>query len=55
MSPGIQAIEPHRKRVRVFSTVELVNAREQEKAQVKAGRIAEAPVKPDLVILDELG
>lgn len=28
---GIQAIEHHRKRVRFFSTVELVNALEQEK------------------------
>ena len=28
---GIQAIEKHRKRVRFFSTVELVNALEQEK------------------------
>ena len=37
-----------------FSTVELVNALEQEKAQGKAGKIAEALVKTDLVILDEL-
>ncbi|WP_197082890.1 ATP-binding protein, partial [Pseudorhodobacter ferrugineus] len=44
-----------RKRVRFFSTVELVNALEQEKAQGKAGKIAEALVKTDLVILDELG
>ena len=29
---GVQAIEHHRKRVRFFSTVELVNALEQEKA-----------------------
>ncbi len=33
---GIQAIEHHRQRVRFFSTVELVNALEQEKAQDKA-------------------
>lgn len=52
---GIQAIEHHRKRVRFFSTVELVNALEQEKAQGKARKIAEALVKTDLVILDELG
>ena len=52
---GIQAIEHHRKRVRFFSTVELVNALEQEKAQEKAGKIAEALVKTDMVILDELG
>ena len=50
-----QAIEHHRKRVRFFSTVELVNALEQEKAQGKAGKIAEALVKTDLVVLDELG
>ena len=30
---GVQAIEHHRKRVRFFSTVELVNALEQEKLQ----------------------
>jgi len=48
---GIQAIEHHRKRVRFFSTVELVNALEQE----KAGKIAEVLVKTDLVVLDELG
>jgi DNA replication protein DnaC len=32
--------EHHRKRVRFFSRVELVNALEQEKAQGKAGQIA---------------
>jgi DNA replication protein DnaC len=37
---GVQAIEHHRKRVRFFSTVELVNALEQEKTQGKAGQIA---------------
>src|SRR4051794_25631930 len=37
---GVQAIEHHRKRVRFFSTVELVNVLEQEKAQGKAGQIA---------------
>lgn len=52
---GVQAIEHHRKRVRFFSTVELVNALEQEKVHGKAGKIAEALVKTDLVILDELG
>ena len=52
---GIQTIEHHRKRVRFFSTVELVNALEQEKVIGKAGKIAEALVKTDLVILDELG
>ena len=52
---GIQAIEHHRKRVRFFSTVELVNALEQEKALGKAGKMAEMLTKIDLVILDELG
>jgi DNA replication protein DnaC len=52
---GVQAIEHHKKRVRFFSTVELVNALEQEKAQGKAGQIAGRLVHSDLVILDELG
>lgn len=52
---GIQAIEHHRKKVRFFSTVELVNALEQEKLQGKAGKIADSLVRLDLVILDELG
>lgn len=52
---GVQAIEHHHKRVRFFSTVELVNALEQEKAQGKSGQIANRLVNSDLVILDELG
>ncbi len=52
---GIEAIQRHGKRVRLFSTVELVNALEQEKAQGKAGQIAHRLVYTDLVILDELG
>ena len=52
---GVHAIEHHHKRVRFFSTVELVNALEQEKAQGKAGQIAGRLVHTDLVILDELG
>ena len=51
---GVQAIEHHRKKVRFFSTVELVNALEQEEAAGKAGKIAESLVRADLVILDEL-
>ena len=51
---GVQAIEHHRKRVRFFSTVELVNSLEQEKAQGKAGQIAGRLAHSDLVILDEL-
>ena len=37
---GVQAIEHHHRRVRFFSTVELVNALEEEKAQGKPGQIA---------------
>ena len=52
---GVQAIEHHRKKVRFFSTVELVNMLEQEKAKGIAGKIAESLMRADLVILDELG
>lgn len=52
---GVQAVEHHRKKVRFFSTVELVNALEQKKAQGKAGQVTERLVRSDLVILDELG
>lgn len=52
---GVQAIEHHRKKVRFFSTVDLVNALEQEKALNKAGQLAERLLRLDLVILDELG
>ena len=41
--------------MRFYSTVDLVNALEQEKAQGKAGRIASGLLRMDLVILDELG
>ena len=41
--------------MRFYSTVDLVNALEQEKAQGKAGRIATSLLRMDLVILDELG
>jgi len=37
---GVAGITKHGKRVRFYSTVDLVNALEQEKAQGKAGRIA---------------
>jgi DNA replication protein DnaC len=52
---GVQAIEHHHRRVRFFSTVELVNALEAEKANGKAGQIAHRLMYADLVILDELG
>ena len=52
---GVQAVEHHRKKVRFFATVDLVNALEQEKAVNKAGQMADRLSKLDLVILDELG
>ena len=52
---GISGLTHHSKRVRFYSTVDLVNALEQEKAQGKAGRIAMSLLRMDLVILDELG
>jgi DNA replication protein DnaC len=52
---GISGLTRHGKRVRFYSTVDLVNALEQEKAQGKAGRIAMSLIRTDLVILDELG
>jgi DNA replication protein DnaC len=52
---GVQAIKHHRKKIRSFSTVELVNALEQEKARRRGGQIAERLVRLDLVTLDELG
>ena len=52
---GVQAAEHHRKKVRFFATVDLVNALEQEKAMNKAGQLAERLLRLDLIILDELG
>ena len=52
---GVQAIEHGRKKVRFLSTVDLVNALEQEKAANKAGHLAEQLLRLDLVVLDELG
>jgi DNA replication protein DnaC len=52
---GISGISHWGKRVRFFSTVDLVNTLEQEKAAGKAGRLAFALLRMDLVILDELG
>jgi DNA replication protein DnaC len=52
---GVSGITRHGKRVRFYSTVDLVNALEQEKAQGKAGRIASSLLRLDLVVLDELG
>ncbi len=52
---GVQAVGHYRRKVRFFSTIELVNGLEQEKTIGKAGKIAESLTKLDLVILDELG
>jgi DNA replication protein DnaC len=52
---GVQAIQHHRYRVRFLSTIELVNALEQEKQQGSQGRIANRLPPTDLVIMDELG
>ncbi|OIQ97612.1 chromosomal replication initiator protein DnaA [mine drainage metagenome] len=52
---GVAGITRHGKRVRFYSTVDLVNALEHEKAHGKAGRIALSLMRMDLVILDELG
>jgi DNA replication protein DnaC len=52
---GVAGITRHGKRVRFYSTVDLVNLLEQEKATGKAGRLAFSLMRMDLVILDELG
>ena len=52
---GVSGIVDHGKRVRFYSTVDLVNLLEQEKAAGKAGRLAFSLLRMDLVILDELG
>jgi len=52
---GVAAIKEHGKRARFYSTVDLVNALEQEKAQGRTGRIATSMLRLDMVILDELG
>ena len=52
---GVSGITRHSKRVRFYSTVDLANLLEQEKAAGKAGRLAFGLMRMDLVILDELG
>lgn len=52
---AVQAIMHLHRRVRFFSTVELVNALELEKQGGKQGQIANRLIHTDLVILDELG
>ena len=52
---GVSGISQHGRRVRFYSTVDLVNALEQEKTIGKSGRLALSLMNVDLVILDELG
>jgi len=52
---GVIATTQHFKRVRFYSTIELVNALELEKAAGKQGRLAYSLIRMDLIILDELG
>lgn len=52
---GVAGVSEHGQRVRFYSTVDLVNLLEQEKAAGKSGRIAYSLMHVDLVILDELG
>ncbi|QZA77045.1 IS21-like element helper ATPase IstB [Deefgea tanakiae] len=52
---GIGGITRHGKRVRFYSTVDLVNLLEKENREGKAGRTALALMRVDVVILDELG
>lgn len=52
---ALNGLTHHGKRVRFYSTVDLVNLLEKEKREGKAGRIALALERMDAVILDELG
>jgi len=52
---AVSGIALQGKRVRFYSTVDLVNALEREKHDGKAGRIALSLLRMDLIILDELG
>lgn len=52
---AVEAIVHHHRRVRFLSTIELVNALEQEKRNGHQGRLANRFVHTDLIILDELG
>ena len=52
---GVAGITRHAKRVRFYSTVDLVNLLEREKREGKTGRIVLSLMRMDAVILDELG
>jgi DNA replication protein DnaC len=55
LATGLSGITTHRKRVRLYSTVDLVNLLEREKYDGETGSIAQGLLRTDLVILDELG
>ena len=52
---SVSGVTQHSKKVRFYSTVDLVNALEHEKLMGKPGRIALSLSRLDLVVLDELG
>ena len=52
---SVSGVTQHGKKVRFYSTVDLVNALEHEKLMNKPGRIAQSLSRLDLVVLDELG
>ena len=52
---AVSGIAAKSKRVRFYSTVDLVNLLEREKRDGKAGRLALTLMRMDLIILDELG
>ena len=52
---ALSGITHHGMRARFYSTVDLANALEQERAQGRAGRIVNSLLRMDVVILDELG
>ncbi|CDS55313.1 Mobile element protein [Polaromonas sp. CG9_12] len=52
---AVAGIVARGKRVRFYSTVDLVNVLEKEKRDGKAGRMALSLMRMDLVVLDELG
>ena len=52
---AVAGIAAKGKRMRFYSTVDLVNVLEREKRDGKAGRLALSLLRMDLVILDELG
>jgi DNA replication protein DnaC len=52
---GVKAITDYGKRVRFYSTIDLITLLEREKAAGNQGKLAYRLMQVDLVILDELG